>query len=82
MHQVHCSPALNAGATPLGPETGAASPLAGFDGCALFEVRSFEQMAAAFEDEYYLDVIRPDELKFVDTKFGVVRTRGEVKRII
>jgi hypothetical protein len=66
----------------MGPETGDASALAGFDGCALFEVQSFEQMAAAFQDEYYLNVIRPDEHKFVDTKFGVVRTRGEVKRII
>jgi hypothetical protein len=80
--QVHCKPSLNANAAPMGPESTAGSPLADFDGCALFEINSFEQMAAAFKDEYYLTVIEPDERKFIDKKFGVVRTRGEVKAII
>jgi hypothetical protein len=73
---------LNAGAAPIGPEAGTASPLADYDGCALIEVKSFEQMAAAFKDEYYLTVIAPDEKNFIDKKAGVVRSRGEVKRII
>ncbi|KAI0167462.1 EthD domain-containing protein [Pestalotiopsis sp. NC0098] len=80
--QVHCQPALNAGAAPIGPEANAVSPLADFDGCALFEVKSFEQMANAFKDEYYLTVIAGDEKNFIDKKAGVVRSRGEVKRIL
>lgn len=48
----------------------------------MIEVKSFEHMAAAFKDEYYLTVIAPDEKNFIDKKAGVVRSRGEVKRII
>ncbi|KAI1878214.1 uncharacterized protein JN550_000396 [Neoarthrinium moseri] len=80
--QVHCQPALNSSAAPIGPESKAASPLSGYDGCALLEVKSFEQMAAAFKDEYYVSVIQPDEKKFIDQKVGVLRSRGEVKRIL
>ncbi|KAI1879628.1 hypothetical protein JX265_002582 [Neoarthrinium moseri] len=79
---VHCQPALNSSAAPIGPESKAASPLSGYDGCALLEVKSFEQMAAAFRDEYYVSVIQPDEKKFIDQKVGVLRSRGEVKRIL
>jgi hypothetical protein len=82
--QIHCKPSLNTNATPLGPESAApeSSPLAGYDGCALFEVQSFEQMAAAFRDEYYVSVIEPDEQQFIDKKVGVIRARGEVRTII
>lgn len=48
----------------------------------MFEVKSFEQMANAFKDEYYLTVIAADEKNFIDKKAGVVRSRGEVKRIL
>jgi hypothetical protein len=72
---------LNNNKTPLGPESAAISPLVEYDGCAVFEVRSFEQMAMAFEDQYYIDVIKPDEDNFIDKKFGIVRARGEAKKI-
>lgn len=53
-----------------------------FDGCALFEIQSFEQFARAFDDKYYINVIEPDERKFIDKKkVGVTRVRGEVRRI-
>lgn len=41
-----------------------------------------EVFAAAFEDEYYLTKIEPDEHNFVDKKVGVTRIRGEAKRIL
>lgn len=66
---------------PIGPENPHAAPLEDYDGCALFEMKSFEQFAAAFEDEYYKTVIEPDERKFIDKKVGVMRVRGEVRKI-
>ncbi|RYP79754.1 hypothetical protein DL770_006543 [Monosporascus sp. CRB-9-2] len=78
--QVHLKPELDAG-TPTAPETSEESPLASFDGCAIMEIRDFDQFAAAFQDEYYLNVIAPDEKAFFDIKTGVTRARGEVKRI-
>lgn len=67
---------------PLGPESDAASPLDDYDGCALIEASSFEKLGKAFEDQYYLEVIRPDEDRFIDKKFGILRARGDDKRII
>ena len=69
-------------AAPIGPESSDPSPLVDFDGCALFEIPSFDQFAAAFKDEYYLTVIEPDERKFINKKVGVIRARGEVVTII
>lgn len=41
-----------------------------------------DKFAAAFQDEYYKNVIAEDEKKFLDKKAGVLRTRGETKRIV
>jgi hypothetical protein len=73
---------LKAEATPVGPESGEPSPLDGFDGCAIFEITDFESFAAAFNDDYYLTIIEPDERKFIDKNMGVVRARGDVKKIL
>ncbi|KXJ97502.1 EthD domain-domain-containing protein [Microdochium bolleyi] len=78
--QVHLKQKYNDG-VPIGPENPHAAPLDDYDGCALFEIESFEQFAAAFEDEYYKTVIEPDERRFIDKKVGVMRVRGEVKKI-
>lgn len=82
--QVHATPALNAGAAPLGPEVQQAggSPLAAYDGAAVIEVPSFEVFSAAFQDEYYRTVIAEDEARFLDRGAGVLRTRGEAKKIV
>ena len=73
---------MNKEAQPIGPESKSESPLAEFDGCAIMEVPSFEVFAAAFSDEYYINVIAPDEERFIDKQVGVNRTRGEVKKIM
>ncbi|RYP67651.1 hypothetical protein DL769_005722 [Monosporascus sp. CRB-8-3] len=77
--QVHLKPELDV-ATPTAPESSEES-LGSFDGCAIMEIRDSDQFAAAFQDEYYLDVIAPDEKAFFDTKTGVTRARGEAKKI-
>jgi len=46
--------------------------LGNFDGIADFYVRSYEEFTKAFEDPYYLEVVRPDEEKFVDMDSIVV----------
>ncbi|KAM0535389.1 hypothetical protein ACHAPP_003952 [Verticillium nonalfalfae] len=80
--QVHATPALNEGVAPIGPENAGPSPLAEYDGCAVFEVPSMEVFAAAFGDAYYRETIAPDEHNFIDKKAGVTRIRGEVKQIL
>lgn len=81
--QNHLKPALKANAQPIGPEsTDSSLSLNEWDGCAVIEVHSLEGFAAAFKDPYYLNVIAPDEDKFVNKKLGVLRARGEVKQII
>ncbi|CRK43598.1 hypothetical protein BN1723_016223 [Verticillium longisporum] len=80
--QVHATPALNEGVAPIGPENAGPSPLAEYDGCAVFEVPSMEVFAAAFGDAYYRETIEPDEHNFIDKKAGVTRIRGEVKQIL
>jgi hypothetical protein len=47
----------------------------------VIEVKTFEVFSAAFQDEYYRTVIAEDEKKFLDKSAGVLRTRGEGKRI-
>jgi hypothetical protein len=37
-----------------------------YDGVAELWFDSLEELARAFEEPRYLDIIRPDELKFVD----------------
>jgi hypothetical protein len=81
-NQVHATPALNANAAPLGPESNDANPLLDYDGAAVIEARSFEQLTVAFQDDYYQTVIAEDEKKFLDKAAGVLRARGEAKRII
>lgn len=80
--KVHSTPALNQNATPLGPEVQAGNPLSAYDGAAVIEVASFEVFSAAFQDEYYKTVIAEDEKKFLDKSAGVLRTRGEAKKIV
>jgi hypothetical protein len=80
--QVHATPALNANATPLGPESKDANPLLDYDGAAVIEARSFEQLTIAFQDDYYQTVVAEDEKKFLDKATGVLRARGEAKKII
>lgn len=81
--QVHATAALNRNAQPLGPESAdAKAVLADYDGCAVIEAPDFDVLARAFKDEYYLSVIEPDERKFIDKKVGVLRARGESKKII
>lgn len=95
--QVHLRRQYRDGAQAIGPEkipaggvdaagAGAAAiaavaPLDDYDGCALFEIDSFEQFSAAFEDEYYKTIIEPDERRFIDKQVGVMRIRGEVRKI-
>ncbi|ROT35842.1 hypothetical protein SODALDRAFT_381128 [Sodiomyces alkalinus F11] len=80
--QIHATAALNEGVAPIGPESSGPSPLADYDGCAVFEVPSMEVFANAFKDDYYLNTIEPDEREFVDKKVGVTRIRGEPKKIL
>ncbi|KAF9875571.1 hypothetical protein CkaCkLH20_06952 [Colletotrichum karsti] len=80
--QVHSAEAMNKGTAPIGPESSDANKLEEFDGCAVFELPSFDVFAAAFKDEYYLQVIEPDEKNFIDKKAGVVRSRGDMKKIL
>ncbi|KAF2106846.1 EthD domain-containing protein [Lophiotrema nucula] len=39
-----------------------------FDGIAMFTTPALKQWTKAFEDPYFLDVIRPDEVTMIDTK--------------
>ncbi|KAI8156523.1 Dehydratase aurZ [Colletotrichum sp. SAR 10_70] len=80
--QVHAAQGMNKEATPIGPESRDANSLEGFDGCAVFELPSFEVFAAAFKDDYYLNVIEPDEKNFIDKKAGVMRSRGDMRKIL
>ena len=81
--QVHTTAALNQNTTPLGPESpDAKAVLESYDGCAVIEAPSFDVLATAFADEYYRTVIEPDERKFIDKKAGILRARGESKKII
>jgi hypothetical protein len=56
--------------------------LSEYDGCAVIEAATFDVLTNAFQDEYYLTVIEPDERKFINKKVGVLRARGESKKII
>lgn len=67
----------------MGPESvDAKVALADYHGCAFIEVPDMDILAKAFKDEYYLNVIEPDERKFINKKLGVLRVRGESKKII
>lgn len=70
------------GGEPIGPEAPGKSVLAEYDGCAVIEAPSFEVFSEAFKDEYYLATIEPDERRFIDKKVGILRARGESKKII
>ena len=80
---MHIVPGMNQDAVPIGPEMprDGPSPLASYDGYAVIEVPSFEVFAQALKDDYYINVIRPDEDKFVDKKYGVLRSRGLAKHV-
>ncbi|KAH8655365.1 EthD domain-containing protein [Xylariales sp. PMI_506] len=80
--QVHTTQAFKVDAKPLGPEATGESPLIEYDGCAVLEAESFDVFTNAFQDEYYQTVISEDEMKFIDKKAGVLRARGESKKII
>lgn len=80
--QVHSTPFLNSNAAPVGPEIASGNMLHDYDGAAVIEVHSFEQFSAAFQDDYYKNVIAEDEKKFLDKTAGVMRTRGEAKKIV
>ena len=56
--------------------------MAEYDGVALIEAPSFEVFTAAFRDEYYINTIEPDERRFIDKKVGILRARGDSKKII
>ncbi|KAB5558215.1 EthD domain-containing protein [Coniochaeta sp. 2T2.1] len=79
--QVHTTEALKGG-EPIGPEAPGTSVLAEYDGVALIEAPSFEVFTAAFKDEYYVNTIEPDERQFIDKKVGILRARGDSKKII
>lgn len=66
----------------VGPEVTSGNPLHDYDGAAVIEVKSFDQFTAAFQDDYYKNVIAEDEKKFLDKTAGVMRTRGEAKKIV
>jgi hypothetical protein len=80
MNQVHTPPAYNMHGQPGGPG-GVQMGLQGFDGCAIFEVPNLEIFDNAFKDEFYINNIRPDEEKFVDSKI-IMWSRGAVKKIL
>ncbi|KAI0166110.1 EthD domain-containing protein [Xylariaceae sp. FL1272] len=79
--QIHLRPELNR-AAPIGPESKEKSALGDYDGCAIMEITSFDQLVEAFNDAYYVNHIAADEARFIDKKIGVVRARGEVNRVI
>ncbi|KAB5570507.1 EthD domain-containing protein [Coniochaeta sp. 2T2.1] len=79
--QVHTTEA-HKGGEPIGPEAPGTFVLGEYDGVAVIEAPSFEVFAAAFKDEYYVNTIEPDEWRFVDKKVGVLRARGDSKKII
>jgi hypothetical protein len=53
-----------------------------FDGIALFVVPSLQHFDNAFKDPYYIEVIEPDERKFVDKEGSdggvVAKVRGKM----
>jgi uncharacterized protein (TIGR02118 family) len=61
-------------ASDLGP-TGSASE---FDGVAELWFDSAEDLAAAFAGERYLEIVRPDELKFLDFDATIVCVTEEI----
>ncbi|RYP07286.1 hypothetical protein DL764_002601 [Monosporascus ibericus] len=77
---VHLKPELDAG-TPTAPESSEEPPLASFDGYAIMEIRDFDQFAAAFQDEYYLNVIAPDEKALFDIRPESLGLEGRLRGI-
>jgi hypothetical protein len=61
-------------ASDTGP-TGAASE---FDGVAELWFDSAEDLAAAFSGERYLEIVRPDELRFLDFDATIVCVTEEI----
>lgn len=56
-----------------------------YEGMAELEVESLEKFTAACSDPYYLNVIKPDEIKFLDSKSTqviVTSTMGVSKKIV
>lgn len=80
--KIHSTPALNQNATPVGPESKDGNVLLEYDGAAVIEIASMDVFTAAFQDEFYKTVIAEDEKRFLDKKVGVLRTRGEAKKIV
>ncbi|MCJ1424701.1 hypothetical protein MMC29_002589 [Sticta canariensis] len=56
-----------------------------YEGMAEVEVKTFDQFTAACTDPYYLNVIKPDEINFLDSKSIEVigaSTMGVSKKIV
>lgn len=47
---------------------GVGRPLTACDGMAEFYVKKWEDFEAAFADPYYLEVVAPDEQRFMNTQ--------------
>jgi hypothetical protein len=67
--------------SPLSPLS-TTSPTGSYDGCALWEFKSPEKFKAAFEDDFYITCISPDEASFVDIDNGVMLIRGLGRQIL
>jgi len=61
--QVHITPEIKDAVTPFGP---AATVGQSFDGYASFLIPSMEDFLNGFQDQEYLDKIKPDEDNFMD----------------
>jgi hypothetical protein len=52
------------------------------DGIAEFDVDDLPAFGKAFSDPYYINVIKADEVNFLDTKAKLIRSRGVLRKVV
>jgi hypothetical protein len=52
------------------------------DGIAQFDVDDIPAFGKAFSDPYYIDVIKADEVNFIDTKAKLIMSRGVLRKVV
>jgi EthD domain len=52
------------------------------DGIAQFDVDDIPAFGKAFSDPYYINVIKADEVNFLDTKAKLIRSGGVLRKVV
>jgi EthD domain len=52
------------------------------DGIAEFDIDDIPAFGKAFADPYYVNVIKADEVNFLDTKAKLIRSGGVLRKIV